>query len=165
MIIYFEKESNEIFDFDVKKLIISVVQASAEHEMCPFDIELCVTLTDNNTIHKINKEYRNIDKPTDVLSFPMVEYECAADFSNLNDYYADYFNPENNHLILGDIIISVEKARSQAEEYGHSLIREIAFLTAHSMLHLFGYDHMEDEERIEMENRQREILDKLNITR
>ena len=97
----------------------------------------------------------------------MVDYPAPADFSDLEgeNASAEYFHPETGELILGDIVISVERARMQAEEYGHSLKREICFLTAHSMLHLFGYDHIEDEERVEMEQRQEQILQALGIIR
>ena len=115
-------------------------------------------LTDNDAIQEINRDYRQIDAPTDVLSFPMVDYEQEADFSHLEEAAEDYFNPETGELVLGDIIISVEKVMKQAESYGHSRERELAFLIAHSMLHLCGYDHMEEDERLVMEEKQREIL-------
>ncbi len=94
----------------------------------------------------------------------MVDYETSGDFSFLEEA-EEYFDPESGELLLGDIVISKEKVISQAEEYGHSLEREFAFLIAHSMLHLFGYDHMEEKERLEMEQMQKEILDKLCIRR
>ena len=127
--------------------------------------EVNVLLTNNEEIHKINKEYRGIDRPTDVLSFPMVDYDKPANFDPLEDASEDYFNFETGELVLGDIIISVDKVYEQAESYGHSLERELGFLVAHSMLHLFGYDHMEEEEREQMEARQREILNGLSILR
>ena len=120
--------------------------------------EVSVNLTDDKTIHKLNKDYRGIDRPTDVLSFAFRESEEPKIF----------YDPENDCNIidtLGDIIISVERAKFQAEEYGHSLRREIIFLTVHGMLHLLGYDHMEEKERIEMEQEQKFIMDKLGITR
>ena len=122
-------------------------------------------MTDNEGIHIINKEYRDIDRATDVLSFPMLSYETPGDFSFLMDENDDDFNPDTGEANLGDIIISVDKVREQAEEYGHSELREFAFLITHSMLHLFGYDHMEPEEAEVMENKQRQILDELSITR
>lgn len=93
-------------------------------------------------IHEMNLEQRGIDRPTDVLSFPMIEYEEPGDFSVIDEESAEAFNPESGELMLGDIVISKEKVLSQAEEYGHLPKREYAFLIAHSMLHLFGYDHM-----------------------
>ena len=109
-------------------------------------------------------EQRQIDRATDVLSFPMVDYECPGEFDFLEER-DDCFNPETGELVLGDIVISKEKVVSQAEEFGHSLKREFAFLIAHSMLHLSGYDHIEEDERLEMEEKQRELMNKLNILR
>jgi len=124
-----------------------------------------VMLTDNNEIHEINLSERGIDKPTDVLSFPMLDFDEPGNLSYVEKYPQDYFNPETHELLLGDIVISLEKVKSQAEEYGHSDKRELAFLVAHSCLHLFGYDHMEEEERIEMERMQNEILNMKGYTR
>ena len=124
-----------------------------------------VVLTDNQCVREINREYRGIDSPTDVLSFPMVEYETPSDFRHVEEMFADCFNPETGELMLGDIMISVDKAEEQADLYGHSLERELAFLTAHSMLHLFGYDHMDEAERAVMERKQEEILENRGYTR
>ncbi|MBE6101310.1 MAG: rRNA maturation RNase YbeY [Selenomonas ruminantium] len=115
--------------------------------------EVSVTLTNNAYIHTLNKEYRGIDRPTDVLSFALNESEEPEMVDG----------PEVN--VLGDLIISVERAEEQAADYGHSLRREVAFLTVHGMLHLLGYDHMEDEEREEMEAEQRFVMEKLGISR
>ena len=130
-----------------------------------YEAEVSVILTDNETIQEINREQRGIDSPTDVLSFPLVDYERPSDFDHVEDAVEDYFNPETGELMLGDIVISVDKVEEQAQKYGHSQKRELAFLVAHSMLHLCGYDHMEDEERLEMEQRQREILETRGYTR
>ena len=140
-------------------IIQKVVLAALDYEGCPYEAEVNVVLTDNEEIRRLNREYRDIDRPTDVLSFPMVEYEKPSDFSHVEEEYADCFNPETGELMLGDIILSVDKIKEQAESYGHSQTRELAFLVAHSMLHLCGYDHMEEAEREEMERRQREILE------
>jgi probable rRNA maturation factor len=113
----------------------------------------------------MNREHRGIDRPTDVLSFPNVDYESPADFSNIEDREEDYFDPESGELCLGDIVISIDKVFEQAKEYGHSPMREYAFLIAHSMLHLLGYDHMEPSEAAVMEAKQEEILTRLGITR
>ena len=121
-------------------------------------------MTMNEQIHEMNLEFREIDRPTDVLSFPMLDYEEAGNFDFLEDC-AEAFDPESGELVLGDIVISKEKVLAQAEEYGHSPRREYAFLIAHSVLHLCGYDHMEEEERLVMEQKQREILEKLEILR
>ncbi len=167
MTVYFEEETSDLPDFDYQKDIISVIKKACEQEKCPYEPEVSVTMTDNEQIKELNKQFREIDKATDVLSFPMVDYEAPADFSIMDDdvLAAEYFNPETSELMLGDIVISVERASQQALDYGHSLRREICFLTAHSMLHLFGYDHMVDDERIVMEERQNKILDSLGITR
>ena len=145
--------------------INQVIEAALDYAECPYEAEVNVILTDNDAIQAINKEYRQIDAPTDVLSFPMVDYEKPSDFDHVEDAVEDYFNPETGELMLGDIVISVDKVEEQAEKYGHSQTRELAFLVAHSMLHLCGYDHMVDEERLVMEDRQRQILDTRGYTR
>ena len=123
------------------------------------DYELSVTFVRSRTIHTINRDYRGIDRPTDVLSYPMVDWARPADFDAIDEDDDDIFNPDSGELLLGDIVLNQDRIASQAAEYGHPERRELAFLVAHSMLHLFGYDHMEDEERIEMERRQKEILE------
>lgn len=165
MAIHFEYEAEQQLDFDYEALQKQVVEACLDYESCPYETEVNILLTGDEQIRQINQEFRGIDRPTDVLSFPSIEYDNPGDFSNLEDAVMDYFHPETGELILGDIVISVERANSQAKEYGHSLRREIAFLTAHSMFHLFGYDHMEENERIKMEEKQNHVLDKLNIQR
>lgn len=165
MTINFEKEVNTNFDFDCEALAKDVITFTIDHEEFPYEAEVNLTLVDNEEIHTINREYRNIDRPTDVLSFPMLSYEAAGDFSKLEDDYDDNFNPDTGEILLGDIVISVDKVAEQAESYGHSQKREYAFLIVHSMLHLFGYDHMTPEEAADMEAKQRQILDEMNITR
>ena len=129
------------------------------------EAEVNLTLTDNEGIHEINRMYRQIDAPTDVLSFPMLSYEQAGDFSALEEDYEDNFNPDTGEIMLGDIVISVDRVREQAAAYGHSERREFAFLIVHSMLHLFGYDHMTPEDAAVMEPKQRQILEEMNISR
>lgn len=161
-------ETEITISVDYEPLIIKVVNAALDYVQCPYEVELNVTLTDNAEIHKINQEFRGIDRPTDVLSFPMLDYETPGDFTWLEDNeenLADCFDPETGELLLGDIVISVEKVIAQASEYGHSVERELGFLVAHSMLHLFGYDHMEEEERIIMERKQEEILQLVQLSR
>ena len=131
---------------------------------CPYEAEVNLVLTDNEEIRRTNREFRDIDRETDVLSFPMLEYDRPGDFSHA-EKDESCFNPDTGELILGDIMISVPKLNEQAEAYGHSQLREYAFLIAHSLLHLMGYDHMEPEEAALMEGRQREILEDLGITR
>lgn len=165
MSFFLEEEVEVNFDFDYRQIAEKVINYCIEREKFPYEAEINLTLTDNEGIHIINKEYRDIDRATDVLSFPMLSYETPGDFSFLMDENDDDFNPDTGEAILGDIIISVDKVREQAEEYGHSELREFAFLITHSMLHLFGYDHMEPEEAKVMEDKQRQILDELSITR
>lgn len=164
MTINIEYETEIPLDLPCEKIINEIVLAAMDYEKCPYEAEVSVVLTDNEGIHTLNKQFRNIDRPTDVLSFPMCEYDKPADFDYLENE-EDCFNPETGELLLGDIVISVEKVKEQAAAYGHSEARELAFLTAHSMLHLFGYDHMEDEERLVMEKKQEEILQTRGYTR
>ncbi len=165
MSFYLEKEVDVPFDFDYEDLAKTIIAFCLEHEGFPYEAEVNLTLTNNEGIHEINREYREIDRPTDVLSFPMLSYNAPGDFSFLENESEDDFNPDTGEAMLGDIIISVDKVLEQAQEYGHSPKREFAFLITHSMLHLFGYDHMEPEEEAVMVARQKEILDALGINR
>ena len=165
MSFYLEEECEVLFDFDYKELAQTVIDFCLEHEKFEYAVEVNLTLTNNEGIHIINKEYRQIDRPTDVLSFPLLSYDKPGDFSFLEDENEDNFNPDTGEVMLGDIIISVEKVFEQANEYGHSPRREFAFLITHSMLHLFGYDHMEPDEAAVMEAKQKDILEGLNILR
>ena len=158
-------ESDIEYPKEFDDLIESVIEASIDYMKCPYECEVSVTLTDNDGIHEINMSERSIDSPTDVLSFPMLDFDSPGDLSYVEKYPQDYFNPESGELLLGDIVISLEKVASQAEEYGHSQKREIAFLVAHSCLHLFGYDHIDDREREEMEELQNNILNMKGYTR
>lgn len=165
MTINIEYEAEKKLDIPYEDIIKSVVVESLDYEECPYEAEVNVLITDDESIRKINREYRNIDNPTDVLSFPMADYESPSDFERLEEMANDYFNPETGELLLGDIVISVDKVEEQAEKYGHSQARELAFLVAHSMLHLCGYDHMEDGERLVMEKKQEEILSRRGYVR
>lgn len=165
MTILVENEAEKELDFDYEEVIKNVVEKAIEIEGCPYETEINVLLTGNEEIHEVNRNFRDIDRPTDVLSFPMVDYNLPADFSLVDESPECYLNPETDELLLGDIMISVDKVYEQAEEYGHSRKREFAFLIAHSMLHLLGYDHIEDEERMVMEAKQEAILKALGITR
>ena len=164
MRIYLENEEGPELSLDYMGIAQLVTEGVLDYENCPYESQVELLLTDNEEIQRINNEFRGIDRPTDVLSFPMIEYSKPSDFSTLEDDDSN-FDPETGELILGNIVISKEKVLSQAEEYGHSVKREYAFLIAHSMLHLLGYDHMEDDERLIMEEKQRNILDKLGIER
>ena len=165
MTYYVENEAEAVFEFDVQKIADSVILRVLETEKCPYEVQVNVLLTDNAGIRTYNAEFRNIDRETDVLSFPNVEYDVPGDFSCVEEQTANCFDPDSGELILGDIIISIDRVREQAQSYGHSEKREFAFLVAHSMLHLCGYDHMEEDEAKEMEGKQEEVLAFLGITR
>lgn len=164
MTVTVEQETEVSFDFDHEALAKNVIMYTMEHECFPYEAEVNVTLVDLEEIHRINREFRQIDRPTDVLSFPLLAYEEPGDFSKLEED-PDNFNPDTGEILLGDIILCVPKILEQAKEYGHSVRREYAFLIVHSMLHLFGYDHMTEEDAARMEQKQNEILDKLQISR
>lgn len=165
MTFYVEKESKDDLPFDPQEVLVRVAEQILKTEGCPYETQVNLLLTDDNGIWEYNRTYRSIDRPTDVLSFPNVAYEAPADWAKVEDHAADCFEPDSGELILGDIIISVERAMLQASEYGHSILREFAFLVAHSMLHLCGYDHMEEAEALIMETKQKEALEALHITR
>ena len=117
------------------------------------DAEVSVTLTDDAHIHVLNRAYRSVDRPTDVLSFALTESEEPEIVGGRGDE------------VLGDLVISLERVAAQADEYGHSPLRELSFLTVHGMLHLLGYDHMEEADRREMEEEQRIVMEELGISR
>lgn len=165
MTFYVENETERIFPFSVEEVVKAVAVKALDMENCPYEVQVNVLLTDNEGIHTFNKEYRGIDRETDVLSFPNLDFEKEGEFEIAKENEADYFDPDTGELILGDIIISVDKVKEQAGSYGHSEKREFAFLVAHSMLHLCGYDHMEAAEAAVMEQKQEAILQALNITR
>lgn len=152
--IYFNNSQDSFpITYSLKMLVRRAVLASLEYEGFGADTEVSLTFTDDEGIRAINAQFRNIDKPTDVLSFPLTDYE-GVDFPVADE-------PETS---LGDIVISLERAQEQAREFGHSFEREVAFLTVHSMLHLLGYDHVESEEDdAEMRRRQREILEAMGL--
>ncbi len=165
MTLYMENETDACFAFPAEETARLVCEAALEAEGCPYEAQVNLVLTDDSGIREVNRDARGIDRATDVLSFPNVDFERAGDFDMQEDREADYFDPDTGELLLGDILLSVDKVREQAERYGHSQRREFAFLIAHSMLHLCGYDHMEEEEAEEMERRQEEILAGLGILR
>ncbi len=160
----FEMESEYKPDFDPEEVYHRAVLAVLDNEGCPYEAEVNLLITDDASIHEINREQRDVDAPTDVLSFPMVDYKEPGDFEGLSENI-DCFNVETGELMLGDIVISSDRVIAQAEEFGHSQLREFAFLIVHSVLHLIGYDHMREDDRILMEDRQRAIMDLLNIQR
>ena len=164
MRIYLENEGDLELDLNYQEVAQRVGDAVLDYEQCPYESEVELLLTMDEEIREMNREFRDIDRATDVLSFPMIAYESPADFAFLEEDES-CFDPDTAELMLGNIVISKQKVVEQAEEYGHTVEREYAFLIAHSMLHLLGYDHMEEEERAVMEKKQREILDGLGITR
>ncbi len=166
MTFYVENEVEADFGFDIEKISSLVAEKVLELEECDYPVEIGLTITDDEGIKAMNSEFRGIDSPTDVLSFPNVSYETAGDFSVIDsEQKVDLLNPDTGGIMFGDIVINEARVRSQANDYGHSLKREFAFLVAHSMLHLCGYDHMEEEEAKVMEGKQERVLTELGITR
>ena len=164
MDIIFENETEAKFDFDEVKLANEVGEAVIDEIGIEYEVQVGLTLTDSAGIREINASQRDIDAPTDVLSFPMIEFEAAGDFTAAYDCIEN-FDPDTGALMLGDIVINTDRVKSQALEYGHSEKREFAFLVCHSMLHLCGYDHMEEaDERIMLE-KQKKILEGMGISR
>lgn len=153
------------FPFPLEETAEKVLRAALSYENCPFEAEINLLITDREGIKTYNEEYRGIPKETDVLSFPGVDYEEPGDFSLALSDKNSYFNPETEEILLGDIILCKDRVFSQAEEYGHSVLREFAFLLVHSVLHLLGYDHMEEEDEKIMKKHQDEIMEKLGILR
>lgn len=165
MIFCVDNETGEEFPFSIEETGRQVCESVLEAEKCPWEAAVNLLLTDNDGIRTLNRNYRNIDRETDVLSFPNLDFVEAGVFELSEERTADYFDPDTGELLLGDICISVDKMKEQAVSYGHSLRREFAFLVAHSMLHLCGYDHMEEAEARVMEQKQEEILEAMGITR
>lgn len=151
--IYFEDhQKEEIVTYRLKMLIRRAVEETLAYEGVLDDCEVSVTLCDNEEIRELNKKFRNIDRATDVLSFPLFDDDGMD------------AHVEELDCMLGDIVLSLERARRQAEEFGHSFEREVAFLTVHSTLHLLGYDHeTSPEEEADMRRRQSEITDKMGL--
>ena len=159
-----EYEAEQQLELDYASLANQVADQVLDTEGCPYEVQVNLVLTDNDEIKRVNEEFRGISSATDVLSFPMIPFETPSDFRIVQEDQS-FFDLDTGELLLGDIMISVEKVYAQAEEYGHSIQREFSFLIAHSMLHLLGYDHMTQEEAAVMEKKQSETLDALGITR
>lgn len=164
MTIQIDYETERQLDIDYTALANKVAQQILDSENCPYEASVNLVITDNEEIKRVNAEFRSINAPTDVLSFPMIPFETPADYSVVEDQ-DEYFDLDTDELLLGDVMISVDRVFSQAEEYGHSTEREFSFLFAHSMLHLLGYDHMEPEEAAVMEAKQDQALKVLGINR
>ncbi|MBQ7873191.1 MAG: rRNA maturation RNase YbeY [Clostridia bacterium] len=154
--IYFENnQEKHSIHYKLKMLIRHTILETLDYEGMENDAEVSVTFVDDEGIRELNKRFRNMDKPTDVLSFPLLDYEGESE---------EPFFDELCHN-LGDIVISLERAMAQANEFGHSFEREVAFLTAHSMLHLLGYDHeLSDEDDADMRKRQNDIMERLGLS-
>lgn len=154
--VYFENEQNAIpVTYKLKMLIRRAIEATLAYEQYNNDVEVSVTLTDSENIQDLNLRFRGIDAPTDVLSFPLFDFEGDTDEPPVDEI----------QNMLGDIVLNLERTKSQAEEFGHSFEREAAFLTVHSMLHLLGYDHETGEEdEADMRARQRAIMADMGLT-
>ena len=154
--IYFENDQEKhSIHYKLKMLIRHTILETLDYEGMENDVEVSVTFVDDEGIRELNKRFRNMDKPTDVLSFPLLDYEGESE---------EPFFDELCHN-LGDIVISLERAMAQANEFGHSFEREVAFLTAHSMLHLLGYDHeLSDDDDADMRKRQNDIMERLGLS-
>lgn len=161
MSIIIENQQTKVtVDESVTGLIKSVVDHCLAKEQFAYEVEVGITLVDNERIREINREYRHKDKATDVLSFPMLNMKNGELTTEPEEYDMD-----ENRILLGDIVISLEMGRWQAEEYGHSAERELAFLVAHGMLHLLGYDHETEQDESLMLKKQEELLQDLGYIR
>ena len=167
MTLQYEDETEGSLSLPCEEMARQVAQAALDRIGCPYETQVSLLITDEENIRQMNRQFRDTDQVTDVLSFPMLSYDRPGDFSFLEEEGADgeCFDPESGELVLGDIVICAGRCRQQAQEYGHSLKREFAFLVAHSMLHLMGYDHMAAEEEKVMFSLQEEILQELGIQR
>ncbi|HCQ90012.1 MULTISPECIES: rRNA maturation RNase YbeY [unclassified Clostridium] len=151
---------------ELENKIEDIIEYTLKEEEVSIPFEISIIFIDNEEIRKINKEQRDIDKATDVLSFPMLDYEDGKIFKEMYlNYEFDFCDLNEGNLVLGDMALSLEKAAEQADEYGHSFIREVMYLVVHSILHLLGYDHMEEKDKVLMRKREEEILNKFNINR
>lgn len=151
---------------ELEKLFEKVIAYALNEEQVKYPCEVSILLVDNEEIREINREHRDIDRETDVLSFPMLDYPKGIVYKDIYvEGELDEYNFDGDNLVLGDIVISLEKALEQSEEYGHSFIREVAYLTVHSVLHLLGYDHIEENDKKRMREREEAILGNLDITR
>lgn len=165
MTIQLEYETNVQIEVEYSQVAKLVADKVLETEEFPYEAEINLVITDNEEIKRVNQEFRDIHAPTDVLSFPMIPFETPADYDVIEEDINSYVDPDSEEIVLGDIMVSAEKVIEQAKEYGHSQKREFAFLVAHSMLHLLGYDHMTPEEAAVMEEKQRNVLEILGISR
>lgn len=154
--VYYEnQQAEERVTYKLKMLLRQAIEQTLAYEQYQNTAQLSVTFTDNDGIQELNRRFRNIDAPTDVLSFPLFDFEGEEDEPPIDEI-------EN---MLGDIVLNLERARQQAEEFGHSFEREVAFLTVHSMLHLLGYDHeTTEQDELDMREKQRRIMDRMGLS-
>ncbi len=165
MSFYADNEFEKGFPFDIDEIIGRVIDCVLKTLDIDVKVSVNILITDNAGIRTFNRDYRDIDSETDVLSFPAVDYEAPGDLSIALSDKCSYFDPDTDELMLGDVIINGDRVYSQADEFGHSYLREFAFLLTHSMLHLFGFDHIEKEDEEEMFPLQERIMETLGITR
>ncbi len=164
MTLTLEEEVKAPFAFDYRQLAEEVLLSALASEDFPYEAEVNLLLVSLEDIWEINKEQRQIDAPTDVLSFPLIDYSAPGDFANLEED-EDNFNPDTGEALLGDIVLCIDKVKEQAAQFGHSEKREYAFLILHSLLHLLGYDHMTLADSQIMEAKQNKILCQMGILR
>ncbi len=165
MTVIYDNNTDHEFEFASDDFVRELVSKTCEILECPYEVSVSVSVVNEDEIHRLNNEFRDIDRATDVLSFPMNEYDAAGVFDGDTFEASLTTDPDTDELMLGDVIICAQKVKAQAEEYGHSEKREFAFLVVHSLLHLCGFDHIEDSDRLVMESKQKEILDLLGINR
>lgn len=151
---YLDIEENEIYEDIINKVIKKCFEIEG---LLKSNLYVSITLTDSQNIKELNKKYRNIDKETDVLSFPMFEKQEIEEKIKKQDF--------QNYDILGDMVISIPKVCEQAKEYGHSFEREFAYMIVHSFYHLMGYDHIKEEDRLKMRPKEEYVLNELKINR
>ncbi|AYD40975.1 rRNA maturation RNase YbeY [Clostridium fermenticellae] len=165
--IFIDNRQNKIEVADkLKGYMKDIIEYALKAEGVKVPCEVSVLFVDNESIREINKENRDIDSATDVLSFPMLDYGTSNIFKDVyNDNQFEASDLDDGNLILGDIVISLEKAKEQSIEFDHTFEREVLYLTVHSVLHLLGYDHMEKNEKIIMRKREEEILEEFKIIR
>lgn len=165
--IYVDNRQEKIeVDEKLVDLLKNVIEFALKEEEVDVECEVSLLFVDNDEIREINNETRGIDRATDVLSFPMLDYENKKVFKEMyKNYEFSQSDCDGEELVLGDVVLSLEKALEQSKEFNHSSEREASYLVVHSILHLLGYDHMEEDDKVIMRKREEEILNKLNITR
>lgn len=165
--IFLDNRQNKIeVTQELGNIVKGVIEHALKEEYVDVPCEVSVIFIDNEEIREINKQNRNIDRVTDVLSFPMLDYPERKVFKDVYlSHKFDGADLDGDNLVLGDIALSLERAEEQSVEFGHSFLREVAYLTVHSLLHLLGYDHMDEIEKVVMRKREEEILEKFSLTR